>query len=170
MPSTWGQNKGIRVGGLSHCASILFLSKGENKLAKGIKVCDFHPDLSLINRHTGPHVVQVRVIFQIPNTAIPKVFPPETTVPTHLAYVEWFSALSNTPDPWHMLHKVSRLTQHGCWCASIVPVDSILGSVHLIPWFGCVIPLEWNSFTVLEQCASFYVNPFNDIDTYLSFM
>ena len=170
MPSTWGQNKGIRVGGLSYRALILFLPKGENKLAKGIKVCDFHPDLSLIKRYTGPRVVQVQVIFQIPNTAIPKVFLPETTVPTHLAYVEWFSALSNTPDPRHMLHKVSRLTQHGRRCASIIPVDSILGSVHLIPRFGHVVPPEWNSFTVLEQCASFYVNPFNDIDTYLSFM
>ena len=170
MPSTRGVNKGIHIGGLSHHASILFLSKGENKLAKGIKVCDFHPDLSLINRYTGPHIAQVWVIFQLPNTAIPKVFPPETTVPTHLAYVEWFSALSNTSDPQHMLHKVSWLTWRGCQCASIIPVDSILGSVHLIPQFRCVIPPEWNSFTVLEQCASFYVNPFNDIDTYLSFM
>jgi hypothetical protein len=49
-------------------------------------------------------------------------------------------------------------------------VDSILGSVHLIPCFGCVVPPEWNSFTVLEKCDTFYVNVFNDVDTYLKFV
>ena len=112
--------------------------------------------------------MQVRVVFQIPNAALPKVFPPETTVPTHLAYVEWFSPLSTTPDPRHMLHRVLRLTRRGRRCAGVIPADSILGSVHLIPRFGRVVPQEWNSFTVLEQCESFYVNPFNDVDTYLN--
>ena len=108
------------------------------------------------------------MVFQILNAALPKVFPPETTVPTHLAYVEWFSPLSTTPDPRHMLHRVLRLTRRGRRCAGVIPADSILGSVHLIPRFGRVVPQEWNSFTVLEQCESFYVNPFNDVDTYLN--
>jgi hypothetical protein len=171
MPYTLGQNNGIRVGELSHHALIQFLSKVENKLAKGVKVCDLHPGLTLINEYTGPCVAQVRVLFQIPNAALPKVFPsPDTTVPTHLAYVEWFSALSTTPDPRHMMQKVSRLTRRGRRCAGVIPVDWILGSVHLIPRFGRVVPQGWNSFTVLEECESFYINSFKDIDTYFTFM
>jgi hypothetical protein len=111
------------------------------------------------------------VIFQIPTTAIPQVFPsPEITVPTYLAYVEWFSALSTTLDLQHMMHKVTRLTQHGHWSAGVIPADSIIGSTHLIPKFGHIVPQDWNSFTVLEQCDTFYINPFQDIDTYLRLM
>jgi len=69
-----------------------------------------------------------------------------------------------------MMHKVSQLTWRGRRCAGVISADSILGSVHLIPRFGHVVPQEWNSFTVLEQCESFYINPFKDIDTYLRFM
>jgi hypothetical protein len=164
-----GRNKGIRVGGLYRHASTLFLSKVENKPAKGVS--DFHPNVTLINGHTGPRIAQVRAVFQIPNVAIPMVFPlSETVAPTYLAYVEWFSALSTTPDPRHMLHKVSRLTRRGRRCAGIIPADSILGSVHLIPRFGQVVPRDWNCFTVLEQCDTFYINPFKDISTYLTFM
>src|SRR6266851_2212372 len=112
MLSTRGRNKGIRVGRLYRHTLMQFLSKVENKSIKGVS--DFHPTQTLINGYTGPHVAQVRVIFQIPNVAIPQVFPsPEITVPTYLAYVEWFSALSTTPDPQHMIHKVTRLTQRG---------------------------------------------------------
>jgi hypothetical protein len=171
MLSMFSRNKGIHVGVLSQHASILFSSKVENKLAEGIKVCDLHTGLTLIDGYIGPRVAQVRVVFQIPNAAIPKVFPlPETSVPTHLAYVEWFSAMSTTTDPRHMMQKVSRLTRRGRRCADIIPADLILGSVHLIPRFGRVVPHEWNSFTVLEQCESFYLNPFKDLDTYLKFM
>jgi hypothetical protein len=122
----------------------------------------------MINEYTGPRIAQVRVLFQIPNAVLPKVFPPETTVPTHLAYVEWFSHLPTTPDPRHRMHRVSRLTRHGRWCVGIIPADAILGSIYLIPRFGRVVPQEWNSFTVLEKCETFYVNPFNDVDTYLN--
>ena len=163
-----GQNEGIRMGGLSHHSSTLFLLKAEITQVKGIKVCDFYSSFAMINEYTGPWIAQVWVFFQIPNAALPKVFPPETTPPTHLVYVEWFSLLSTTPDLWHRMHRVSRLTWHGCRCAGIIPVDSILGSIHLIPRFGYVVPQEWNSFTVLEQCEMFYVNPFNDVDTYLN--
>ena len=169
MPSMLGRNKRIHVGGLYLHTSILFSSKVENKPAKGVS--EFHSSLTLINGHTGPHVAQVQVIFQIPNAAIQMVFPsPETTAPTHLAYVEWFSTLSTTPDPQHMMHKVSRLTRRGRWCAGVIPADSIMGSVHLIPRFGCIVPQDCNSFTVLKQCETFYINPFKDIESYLTFM
>ena len=171
MLSTLSQNKGIHMGVLSQHALIQFSSKVENKLAKEVKVCDLHTGLTLIDGYIGPRVAQVWVVFQIPNVAIPKVFPsPETRVPTHLAYVEWFSAMSITTDPWHMMQKVLQLTQRGRRCVDIIPADLILGSVHLIPQFGRVVPHEWNSFTVLKQCESFYINPFKDLDSYLKFM
>jgi len=54
MPYTLSQNSRIRVGELSHHTLIQFLSKVENKLAKGVKVYDLHPGLTLINEYTGP--------------------------------------------------------------------------------------------------------------------
>ena len=63
----------------------------------------------------------------------------------------------------------SRAMPGGRRCASVIPVDSIIGSVHLIPRFGPVTPREWNSFSVLELCNTFYVNPFSSRDNYLRF-
>ena len=53
--------------------------------------------------------------------------------------------------------------------ATIIPLDVILCSVHLIPRFGPVTHPEWNSFTVLDQCNTFFVNPFTDLRNYLTF-
>ncbi len=159
MLSMRGQNKGIHVGGLYHHTLILFLSKVENKSIKGVS--DFHLIWTLINGYIGPHIAQVWVIFQILNAAIPQVFPSlEITMPTYLAYVEWFLALSTTSDPQHIMHKVMQLTQCRCQSAGVIPVDSIIGSTHLIPRFGHIVPQDWNSFTVLKHCDTFYINPF----------
>jgi hypothetical protein len=50
-------------------------------------------------------------------------------------------------------------------------VDSIVSSVHLFPRFiPNPLPLEdLNSFSVLEHCQSFYINPFSDRDMFLLF-
>ena len=91
-----------------------------------------------------------------------------TTPPIHLAYVEWFSPLSATPDPKHLMYRVSRLTQGGERRAGIIPVSWILCSVHLLPCFGPVVPRDWSSFTVLDQCQTFYLNPFTDVQSYIT--
>jgi hypothetical protein len=156
------------MGGSFYHSSTLFLLKAEIIQVKGIKVYDFYLSFTMINKYIGPRIAQVQVFFQIPNVALSEVFPLETTVLTHLAYVKWFSLLSTTPDPQHRMQRVSRLTQRGCQCIGVIPTDAIFRSIHLIPQFGHVVPQEWNSFTVLEQCKTFYVNPFNDIDTYLN--
>ena len=117
----------------------------------------------------GLRIAQVRVVFQIPSKAIPIIFLPSTTPPTHLAYVEWFSSIPVTPEANSLLYKVSRLTQNGWRKASIIPVDKILSSVHLILRFAKQNTSDWNTFTVLKLCHSFYVNPFSDHDTYLLF-
>ena len=62
------------------------------------------------------------------------------------------------------------MTQNGRRSAGIIRVDSILSSVHLFPRFGATTPREWNAFTVLDHCNSFYVNPFAGIDSYLRFV
>ena len=53
--------------------------------------------------------------------------------------------------------------------ASIIPLSSFVSSVHLLPRFGQNVPQGTNSFTVLENCHSFYVNPFSDMDNYMAF-
>jgi len=53
--------------------------------------------------------------------------------------------------------------------ASIIPLSSIISSIHLLPQFGQNGPQGVNSFTVLEKCCSFYVNPFSSMDNYLVF-
>jgi len=53
--------------------------------------------------------------------------------------------------------------------ASVIPLSSIISSVHLLPQFGQNSPHNMNSFTVLEKCHSFYVNPFSDMYNYMVF-
>jgi hypothetical protein len=69
------------------------------------------------------------------------------------------------------MYKVTRTTtRDGRRSASIIAMDKILGSVHLLPRFGAGVAQEWNSSNVLEHCNVFYINPFADIDSYLRFM
>lgn len=115
----------------------------------------------------GNRIAQIRVVFQVPGRVIQNVF--FNNAPSYLAYAEWFTPLPQTPDPNHLMYKVSRLTDGDHRRSSIIPVDSIISSVHLLPRFRPAIPKEWNSFTVLDLCDSFYVNPFNCRDNYLRF-
>jgi hypothetical protein len=109
-------------------------------------------------------------VFQLPSKIIPQVFPSsDVTPPQHLAYVEWFSPIPTTPDTNTRLYKVSRLTRNGQRVASVIPVDHILSSVHLLPRFGQDTPL-WNTFSVLELCQNFYINPFTNRDSFLLFL
>ena len=121
------------------------------------------------NPFSGYRIAQVHVVFELPNRVIPEVFSTLDTPPRHLAYVEWFTPLPAMPDPKHGLYKVSKLTENGRRSASIITVESIVRSVHLIPRFGPVVPREWNSFTVLDLCNTFYVNTFANVPSYLTF-
>jgi hypothetical protein len=87
----------------------------------------------------------------------------------YLAYIEWFSPIPAVPDPKHLMYKVSRSIQGGRRSASIIPVDSITCSVHLLPRFGPVTPREWNTFTVLDKCQTFYINAFTNVQSYMTF-
>ena len=121
--------------------------------------------------HSGCQIAQVRVVFHIPSKWVNDVAPSlGISPPTHLAYVEWFTPLTTTPDPKHLMYRVSRQMQDGSRCASIIPVDWIRCSIHLLPRIGPIIPQDWNSFTVLDKCHTFYVNPLSDVNNYLNFV
>ncbi|KAG2137099.1 uncharacterized protein EDB93DRAFT_1091318, partial [Suillus bovinus] len=97
-------------------------------------------------------VGQVRVIFTLPPKFIPLLFPPTIRLPTHLAYVEWFTPFLPAPDRNSGLYKVSHSLRDGDTMASIVSIADIECSVHLIPRFGVMAQQEWTSDTVLEDC------------------
>lgn len=126
--------------------------------------------LDLIDWYVGHRIAQVRIVFQIPQRYIKEVFPSTDAPPTHLAYVEWFTPLRAMPEPKHLMYKVSKMISQERRCTGIIPVTSILRSVHLIPCFGPATQQEWSTFNVLEQCHTFYVNPFTDIRSYLTFV
>jgi len=121
------------------------------------------------NPFSGYRIAQVRVVFELPDRVISEVFSNDITPPKHMAYVEWFGPLSARPDTKHGMYRVSRLIENGHRAASVIALKSIVRSVHLIPQFGPVKPQEWNSFTVLDVCNKFYVNPFADVDSFLTF-
>ncbi|KAN0139632.1 hypothetical protein V8E53_002294 [Lactarius tabidus] len=126
-------------------------------------------DTALINDGTGTEngikgyfVGHVRIVFSIPTKYHDQMFKPEVTVPLHLAYVQWYSKLTE-PEPNRGMFKICPLTDaEGNWICSIVPVGNIRRSVHLIPKFGPVAPAEWTSSNVLDRCKIFYLNAFSD--------
>jgi len=114
-------------------------------------------------------VSQVRVMFTLPPKSIPLLFPPTVHLPTHLAYVEWFTPFLPAPDHNSGLYKLSRSLHGGDTMASIVSVADIERSVHLIPRFGVMAPREWTSETVLEDCDTFWLNSYIDRHTFSMF-
>ena len=120
----------------------------------------------------GPRlrVVQIRVVFQLSMTAASLVFLPSCPAPpSYLTYVEWFSPPS-LPDPTHRMCQISRhFGSHGRRSASIIPLADICRSVQLFPVFGSAASQLWKGPTVLEECQTFYVNPFLDKHMYRNF-
>ncbi|KAH8990406.1 hypothetical protein EDB86DRAFT_3235371 [Lactarius hatsudake] len=120
----------------------------------------------------GLRIAQVRVVFQLPSKVLPQLFPSaEVAPPTHLTYVEWFSPIPTTLDSNSCLYRVSKLARNGRRLASVIPVNDIYSSVHLLPRFGQLeVTPGCNTFLVLELCHSFYINPFSSRDIYLLFL
>ncbi|KAF8259179.1 hypothetical protein EI94DRAFT_1617172 [Lactarius quietus] len=126
-------------------------------------------DTALINDGTGAmhgikghSVGRIRVVFTIPARYREHLFDRSVTVPDHLAYVQWYSKLTD-PDGSHGMIKLRpQIDSEGNWLCSIVPVAKIRRSVHLLPSFGPVVPAEWASSNVLDRCEMFYLNTFSD--------
>ncbi|KAN0136268.1 hypothetical protein V8E53_005873 [Lactarius tabidus] len=123
-------------------------------------------DTALVKNGSTIRVVQIRVVFQLPNSALSSIFlSSRPAPPVHLAYVEWFSPPSMT-DESHGMYRISRSYRNDRRVASVIPLAEVCRSVQLFPAFGPVIPQEWRSSTVLEKCRTFYINPFLDRHMY----
>ena len=127
----------------------------------------------MLSLDVGYQVAQVRIVFSLPKHVRAALLIEkedgslDVTIPPHMAYVEWFTPFS-IPNTIHGMYKVSRAQQNGDPVCSIIPVSDIRHSVHLIPCFGKVVPVHWTSSNVLEECTSFYVNPFSDCHAYIT--
>ncbi|KAG2095162.1 hypothetical protein BD769DRAFT_1370063, partial [Suillus cothurnatus] len=69
----------------------------------------------------------------------------------------------------HGLYKLLRAFHGGEKLASIVLLANIVHSVHLIPNFGAVVPQEWTSDTVLNNCDTFWLHSYIDRYTFCIF-
>ncbi|KAJ7193475.1 hypothetical protein GGX14DRAFT_537556 [Mycena pura] len=99
----------------------------------------------------GLSVARVRVIFKIPSDF--------GGYPDPVAYVDWFKPLQPPVEALRM-HQVS-LSSHGHrQRSSIIPINEIVRSCHLIPVFGKKANPGWTSDTVLDVCPKFFLNPY----------
>jgi hypothetical protein len=114
---------------------------------------------------TGYRIGQVRVVFKLPPSAYNRF---ETLESKHLAYVEWFSPFTHSPEPLHGLHKVSRALPSELRKSAIVEVSRIHQSIHLFPCFGGSWRSNWNPDNVLESCDTYLVNSFQNRQSYLT--
>ncbi|KAH9950697.1 hypothetical protein B0H21DRAFT_776616 [Amylocystis lapponica] len=102
----------------------------------------------------GLCVARVRAIFRLPELDY------GVQASEHpLAYVEWFTPFT-TPVADIGMFKVSHSTRSHRRRVSIIPITQIERSCHLIPHWGRKMVHSWLSADVLDQCRSFYVNPY----------
>ncbi|TFK59715.1 hypothetical protein BDN72DRAFT_873010 [Pluteus cervinus] len=99
----------------------------------------------------GLSIARVRVIFRLPESI--------GMTPTPLAYVNWFRPLQG-PGVDNAMYKVSLDKRAQYIHSGIVPITDIPQTCHLIPCFGPSVNDSWNPDSVLDQAASFYVNPY----------
>lgn len=105
-------------------------------------------------------------MFSLSEKAVQAMFSGPVEIPQHLAYVEWYLAFEE-PSAHHKLYKIKPLKDAhsgGIW--SIVPVANICHSIHLLPKFGPMAPLEWTTSNVLDLCTVFFLNVFTDQHLY----
>jgi hypothetical protein len=95
-------------------------------------------------------VAQVHVIFQLPGEY--------GRFDTPLAYVEWYTPLQSF-NPSLGMYQVTRSFRNRYRRASIIPVNQIIRSCHLIPKFGTKIGRTWNAENALDSADTYYLNP-----------
>ena len=107
--------------------------------------------------HSGLRVAQLKVIFTLPSYFC--------TAPLRLAYIEWFRPFT-AKDQDTGLYVLSRSTRGNHANAEVVPLEQIVRSCHLAPRFGTDIDPAWTRESVLEQCSSFFVNRYLNLNTF----
>lgn len=113
--------------------------------------------------NSGLRVAQVRLLFNLP--AHLRTPAPGRALPEHLAYIEWFTPF-RAAHPHSQLRSVSRSSQDRSAAAEIIPVSDIVSSCHLLPRFGTHYRAGWSTDTVLEECPSFFLNPYISVGTF----
>jgi len=109
------------------------------------------------------------VIFSLAKQAQKSVFVGDELPPKYFAYVEWFLKFSAVAEDNHLMYKIRHsFLSDGRRDSSIIPVEWVQWSVHLIPRFGPVAPRTWKALDVLEQAEAFYINLFTDQHTYIT--
>ncbi|KAJ7290123.1 hypothetical protein C8J57DRAFT_1164296 [Mycena rebaudengoi] len=99
----------------------------------------------------GLRVARIRVIFKLPE---------EYDVYRHpLAYIDWYKPLQ-APVPDIGMHQLSLSSRNHRQNSTIIPINQIVRSCHLIPVFGRHIDRTWSADTVLDNCKYFYLNPY----------
>ncbi|KAJ3920759.1 hypothetical protein F5877DRAFT_37399 [Lentinula edodes] len=132
-----------------------------------VKSCRF--DTVLVKLKSDTRVGRVRVVFSLPFNKLDTLIPSDIPPPQHLAYIEWFTKFQPNPEPSSGLYRIKRdVGGDGLCAASIISLDSIVRSVHLLPQWGGSVPSEWTSETVLDRAPSFLLNIFKDELTYFN--
>ena len=122
----WLEQRDVHGQIILACFDMALVQSQHNIQGEGIKHKSHHFSLNLTNWCTGHQIAQVHIVFHIPSSVVHEVSPAlDTLSPTHLAYVEWFSPITATPDPKHQLYRVSRQMCNRHQSASIIPVDSV---------------------------------------------
>jgi len=115
---------------------------------------------SNLDNIVGLRVAQLRVIFVLPEHLR------HPYLPNKLAYIELFTPF-RAPHPDSGLFPITRSSRNNGPVSEIIPLDSIISSCHLIPRFGTKFhPAKWNSDNVLEECKSFFLNKYLNIQTF----
>ena len=95
---------------------------------------------------------QVHMIFDPPGEYIMLARQP-------LVYVEWFTPFQARNFALGMYH-VARSTRSERQRASVIPLDHIIRTCHLVPLWGRRMDRTWSPENVLRLCTRFYVNPY----------
>ena len=109
----------------------------------------------------GLRVAQIWLIFAVPAHLC------QPHIPSHLAYIEWFTHFCS-PDPDSHLHSISHSYHNNSPVAEIIPITAIVSSCYLTPKFGTKYhPARWDTLNILEECKSFYLTKHINLDTFL---
>ncbi|KAJ4471515.1 hypothetical protein J3R30DRAFT_3380347 [Lentinula aciculospora] len=99
--------------------------------------------ISNSKRYLDTRIGRVKVVFSIPQSKWDTLFPPHCPPPTHLAYVEWFSKFGNRQEAHSGLYRVKKqVSSDKIVAASVISLEMIMRSVHLLPKWGGAVPYQ----------------------------
>ncbi|KAJ8509198.1 hypothetical protein ONZ45_g8605 [Pleurotus djamor] len=110
---------------------------------------------SRIQSYDYLRVAQVCVIFKLP--------PQLGSYPHPLAYVKWFTPLTRFDENTGM-YQIQRSTRANRPNVSIISVEQLVRSCHLIGRSNRKVDTSWTSDNVLDAARSFYLNTYIDSD------